>query len=87
MPPFRTSFAVEEWGSRVLVPGPLSTAMTWILGVLCVEFGVMDLWEDFQGQRAESRASLSLDFHIGAYFLGPMYQEPSDRAVTSVSFP
>ncbi len=87
MPPFRASFAVEKWGSRVLVPGPLSTAMAWIFGVLCVELGVMDLWEDFQGQRAESRASLSLDFHIGAYFRCPMYQESSDRAVASVSFP
>ena len=78
MPPFRASFAVEEGGARVLVPGPFSTAMTWVLGVLCIEFGVVDLWEDFQGQRAESRPSLFLDFHIGAHFRGPMYQESSD---------
>ena len=61
-----------------MVACPFSTAMTWVFGVLCVEFRVVDLWEDFQGQRAESRLSLSLDFHVGAYFRCPMYQESSD---------
>ncbi len=49
VPPFRASFALEKGGSRELVPGPFSTAMTRALGVLCIEFGVMDTWEDFQG--------------------------------------
>ena len=72
VPPFGTSFALEEGRSRELVSRSLAASMTWVSGILFVEFRVMDLWEDFQGHRAEARSSLFLDFHVRAYLRGPL---------------
>ncbi len=47
VPPFGTSFALEEGRSRRLVSRSLAASITWVSGILFVEFMVMDLWEDF----------------------------------------
>ena len=46
VPPFGASLALEERGARSLVPRSLPAATTWVACVVCIEFWVVDLWED-----------------------------------------
>ena len=69
-----------------MFPCALATAVAWVAGVVCVEFWVVNPWEDVQGDCAEARSSLFLDLHVGAYFRGPLDQVVSNRAETAAAF-
>ncbi len=47
VPPLGAAFALEKGGASELFPCALATSVAWVAGVVCVEFWVVNPWEDF----------------------------------------